>query len=74
MRTGTWVITGQVDWISALAGTLGGRALILAIDLSNLGVGCRCGWTSRRGLGLWGVGGRICWGGVLRLSVGGGRV
>lgn len=44
--------------------------VILAIDLSGLGVGCLCGWISWRGLGLWGVGGRICGGGVLRLSVG----
>lgn len=48
--------------------------LILAIDLSGLGVGCLCGWISRRGLVLWGVGGQICRGRVLRLSVGGGRV
>lgn len=48
--------------------------LIVAIDLSDLGVGCLCGWISRRGLVLWGVGGRIRGGGVLRLSVGGGRV
>ncbi len=45
--------------------------LILAIDLSDLGVGSLCGWISRRVLGLWGVGGRNCVGGVLRLSVGG---
>lgn len=41
--------------------------LILAIDLSGLGVGCLCGWISRRGLVLWGVGDRICGVGVLRL-------